>query len=162
MNSVRENMLKADGDGADEAAESKTPLFSVSDDNLFLGREQIRLMAETPPRDQYVRDRQLTLTTLAIFGCLLSAAVAAWNNMRALGTEAVIALLVICSLPLARSQTEHERANITGEGGLFSLGKGLPDACIDSGCTTTAIPLRLRHLIQGRTSADDASHARSC
>jgi hypothetical protein len=97
-------------------------------------------------------------TILCAIACsILAFTVAVWEHIgRPTGTALILIAISIGLVPLARAEA-RETALVAGgarEYGMIALNHAqLPPACVDSGATTTSIPLRFKHLLKEITNS---------
>ena len=147
QSSSRSLNSSATGTGSAESAgsarESMRTTFSLSDDQLFERGNAASERASTP-RSPTSRLRDSTAFGVLAAVCAVMAAVAAaFDRIGRLGAGTVVIVAILIWLPRARS----ERALIGGEYGMITTVGGLPNLTVDSGCTSTAVALKWKYLL---------------
>ena len=123
--------------------------FSLSDDQLF-ERGQVASERPKPTRDSSRILNNTTLGVLAIVCALVAVIAAACDRIGRAGASVLMIVAILLWLPRAKS----ERALVGGEYGMISTVGGLPNLTVDSGCTSTAVALKWKHLLHEITDSN--------
>ena len=129
--------------------------ISLSDDEMFAAesmREAIEAVDAQPPKAADTQPSPFHLifhpiTVLA--GVMAMLAAGTWNHVERLMSYGMITCCLLLLVFLPRT-TAVETAYTGHEHGMIRLGN--IRSCVDSGCTSTSIPIQLRHLIDETTN----------